>query len=278
MDIFLLEDACWIATAPINVPAYDFDFGRFFTIRRPWEWATLRSTIGRFGAAPNYEGLFDELLADGVELVHSPEMHLRCSELPIWYPTIHDLTPRSAWFSEPPSVQEVEDTFGWPVFIKGSRQTSRHQTALAIAESRESYTKVVERIHHDPILHWQKFVVREFLSLRPVGGGMEGKIPPAFEFRTFWWKGECVGAGRYHTQAENYDWNSQEKRDALRLAQLAAERLDVTFLVIDLAQCKDGSWVIIELNDGQESGYAGIPPTKLWQQIVAHEKKKVSEE
>jgi len=42
----------------------------------------------------------------------------------------------------------------------------------------------------------------------------------------------------------------------------------VPFLVVDVAQTEAGRWVVIECNDGQESGYAGVSPFGLWQKIV----------
>jgi hypothetical protein len=277
LDLFLLEDVLWLTTALTHVPAYDFDFGAFFPIRRPWEPEPPLQTVGRFGAATNYNELFTQLQERGAELVHSPEMHVRASELPAWHPLIADLTPRSRWFSAPPSIQEIEASFAWPVFIKGSRQTSRHQKALSIIGSREEYALALDQIRHDPILHWQALVVREFVPLRPIEGGIAGKIPASFEFRTFWWRGQCVGEGRYYTQAPKYQWTAPERKAALAIARAAVQRVEVTFLVVDLAQCGNGSWIVIELNDGQESGYAGVPPVSLWQNIVAIERKRLTE-
>ena len=34
---------------------------------------------------------------------------------------------------------------------------------------------------------------------------------------------------------------------------------------------KDGNWIVIELNDGQESGYAGVNKLQLWQKIIGIE-------
>jgi len=47
---------------------------------------------------------------------------------------------------------------------------------------------------------------------------------------------------------------------------------DVLVLVVDVAQSIDGRWIVIECNDGQESGYAGVSPIGLWQNIIALEK------
>jgi hypothetical protein len=43
-------------------------------------------------------------------------------------------------------------------------------------------------------------------------------------------------------------------------------------LVIDAAQRIDGSWVIIEANDAQESGYTGVSPVTLWRAIIEAER------
>ncbi|WP_241567078.1 ATP-grasp domain-containing protein [Hahella sp. KA22] len=57
-------------------------------------------------------------------------------------------------------------------------------------------------------------------------------------------------------------------RQGLQLAQAAAGRLKVPFLVIDIAKTRQGHWIIIECNDAQESGYATIPPLQLWCNIL----------
>ena len=43
------------------------------------------------------------------------------------------------------------------------------------------------------------------------------------------------------------------------------------FVVVDLAQRADGHWIVIEINDGQESGYAGVPRLAMWHRIVEME-------
>lgn len=277
IDIFKLEECLWIAHAATNVPAYDFDFSTFFSIRRPWQRPEAIKVVGRFGASSDYDGTFSELLNEGLSLIHDPAMHVLCSELPTWYPLIEEFTPYSRWYAQPPSVAEIEAHFSWPVFIKGSRQTSRHKEDLAIVRSPDQYQSIRSKIADDPILSWQALVVREFLELRPVNGGIAGKIPASFEFRTFWWRGECVGSGPYHTAA-NYSWTPSEKNVALAIAKAVAQRVQATFLVIDLAQTTDGQWRVIELNDGQESGYVGVSRTALWQNIIDIERNRLSDE
>ena len=119
----------------------------------------------------------------------------------------------------------------------------------------------------DPILHWQPVVCREFVPLRLVGEQSPGTMPRAFEFRSFWWKGQCVGIGPYWMD-EHYDLAPAEKSAAMSIGREAARRLNVTFLVVDLAQRTDGPWIVIECNDGQDSGYAGVAPYLLWRRVL----------
>jgi hypothetical protein len=276
LDIFLLEDVVWIAAAQIDVPRYDFAFETFFACRHPVYRPEQIEAVGRFGVTDDYADIHSSLKADGIVLVHTPEQHLLASELTHWYPLLEDLTPRSLWFAEPPPAEEIERHFSYPVFVKGSRQTSKHKADLSIVRSRAEYEFVASAYRNDPILHWQSFVCREFVELRSVSTKRTAeKIPPSFEFRTFWWRGECVGSGVYWADFGSYSWTAAERFEALKVARKAAERLDVVFLVVDVAQTANGEWIVIECNDAQESGYAAVAPIALWQSIIDIERDRV---
>ena len=186
LDLFLLEDLIWIVTAPVGVPNYDFPFHTFFACRHPWHRPAHITAIGRFGVTNDYAELYTQLAATGVTLIHSPQQYARASELPQWYPLLSDLTPRSVWFDQPPPVTAIEEHFAWPIFLKGSRQTSRHRAALAIIRSPQDYAAALEHYQRDRILRRQPVVCQELIPLRPVSSPASVTIPPSFEFRTFW--------------------------------------------------------------------------------------------
>lgn len=272
LEFLLLEDILWIAKTKIGVPIYDFEFENFFACRHPLYLTEPIRAVGRFGVSENYYELYSKLKNEQIELIHTPEQYLLASELTHWYPLLQDLTPESIWFDEPPSYLEIERNFDYPVFIKGSRQTNRHKQSLSIANSRKELGEIVKEYKQNPILHWQKLVVREFIKLRKVEAKQTEKISPSFEFRTFWWKGKLVGAGSYWKDFGNYNWNESEKIQALLIAKQAVDRLNLPFIVIDVAQTEEGNWIVIECNDGQESGYANISPISLWQNIIEIER------
>ncbi|HYE21520.1 MAG TPA: hypothetical protein VEA69_23945, partial [Tepidisphaeraceae bacterium] len=136
-NIALVEDALWVVTQPTGMPAYDFTFEGFFACRHPFCLPDQVTAVARMGAAPDYPARYSELLERGIRLVHTPEEYERTSLLPRWYPLIEDLTPRSAWWEDRrPTADEIELRFAWPVFLKGVRQTSKHQRSLSVANCR----------------------------------------------------------------------------------------------------------------------------------------------
>jgi hypothetical protein len=270
LDLILVEDTVWVLVGRVDLPSYDFALDQFFVCRRPRQRPEQITAIGRFGVASNYDELCQQLSKDGISLVHSPEQHWLASELPHWYPKLEGLTPKSTWFKAPPALEQLEPTFQLPLFIKGSRQTSRHKAALSIARTPEDYERIIEAYANDPILHWQEFVIRELVDLRPVVAAPTDKVPASFEFRTFWWKGHCIGAAQYW--ATSYTWTQTEELSALGVARAAAIKLELAFVVIDVAQKTDGEWIVIECNDAQESGYGAISPFTLWQNLIQVER------
>ncbi|WP_375771952.1 ATP-grasp domain-containing protein [Archangium gephyra] len=273
-DLLLVEDTLWMLTAPTGQGIYDFPFDRFFACRHPYQLPERLVAVARAGAWNDYAGRYRELAAEGIHLVHSPEQHLLASELPHWYPRLEGLTPRSLWFDELPDAETVGRELGWPVFVKGERQTSRHRKSLSILEGPEDFRRAMEEYARDRILHWQRVVCREFRPLRRVEEGAPDRIPSSFEFRTFWWRGELVGWGHYWWQGSPYAASAEEQQAALAVAREAVRRLAVPFLVVDVAQEVSGRWLVIECNDGQESGYAGISPFTLWRNILRVEGEK----
>lgn len=251
-----------------DTAVYDFAFDRLLACRRPYQLPAGLTAIARVGAIPDYEAYYRRWADQGVRLIHTPDEHRRASELPSWYPILEGLTPKSLWSAQPPTIALIEKELGWPIFLKGSRQTSRHKKSLSIIEGPEAYVRALDEYSRDSILFWQDLVCRRYVPLRPVEDAAADRIPSSFEFRTFWWYGELAGFGRYWWEGRRYDVTRNERQDALALAAEAARRVNVPFLEIDLAQDAAGTWLVIECNDGQESGYAGVSAIGLWQKMV----------
>ncbi len=267
MNIARIEKKLIILSKEVGVSAYDFNFDLHFACDHPYRVEGEELCVLRVGPIAAYTEEFSDKLEMGLRFVNTPDEHALASELENWYPLLEGLTPRTQVFDALPSAQEIESSFQWPVFMKGSRQTSKHNPDLSVIQSRTHYEQASQKYQNDPILHWQKPVIREFVPLMSVAGYVPGKVKPSVEYRSFWWYGECVGWGRYWYQVKPYECPDAEA--GLAVAEEAAARLKVPFLVVDFAKTADGHWIVIECNDAQESGYVGIPPLALWQQVLA---------
>ena len=274
IDFFRIESSIWLAEKKTNVSAYDFQFEPIFKTERP-RTTQLVNTIGRIGAIKDYRKLFDCLIEYGFKLVNTPKQHILSSELESWYPLIQELTPKSIIYEKFPTLEQLYQDFKFPIFIKGNRQTSKHNPELSIARDETDFIRIANSYQKDSILHWQKVVCRELISLKTLNHQAHGKVPISFEFRTFWWNSILVGAGHYWSQYLEYSWTDEQYSDAIAIANKAANKLNIPFLVIDLALTADNQWIIIECNDGQESGYCGVNPLKMWQKIIEEEKSKM---
>lgn len=195
--------------------------------------------------------------------------HLRCSTIEEWYPLLKDKTPFTKIYDEMPQVEELLNDFSFPVFIKGNRQTNRHKKSQCIIESVDQYNALREEWKHDSILSWQKVAVREYVPLQVIDAdSYPDMVPISYEFRFFYFKGKCMAYGPYWYMGHKYTLPERALQEVLKLTDWAAQRLAVSFPAIDVAKTASGEWIIIEVNDAQESGFVGTNPLVLWNNTI----------
>jgi len=265
----LVDGALWVVWKPIGLAQYDFAFEEQFPCTHPIFLEREISAIARMGSAPDYPRRFAEMREWNIRLINSPEEYLRSSLLPYWYPAISEFTPRSVWFDDIPTADQISSHFEFPIFIKGERQTNQHSRSQSIIESKEALRRLLDEWSSETILWWQRLVCREYARLRPVAKDSGTTIPKTYEFRTFWFQGELVGLGRYWV-SENYEISQRGLERIREIGHIVAARLRVPFLVIDFAETCDGTWLVIECNDGQDSGYVGVNAREMWRKVIQH--------
>lgn len=273
-DLVEVQSAICVAYEKIHVEAYDFDLRQYFETK-PIFNEVNHPIILRMGALQDYTMIYEALEEMGLNLVHTPKQHEMASLLPHWYPEISDLTIKSKWYEEIPSVDEVLCDFDFPIFLKGERQTNRHKFSTSVAKNKSDLQNILNYWKTDNILHWQRLICRAFVKFEKIADHDRDQVQYSKEIRVFVWKGTVVGMGQYWTEVSNFALSLLEKEQIIRLAEEASFRVQVPFLVVDVAKMESGGWMVIELNDGQESGYAGVYRWKLWTQIIELEKKKL---
>lgn len=247
MDLREFDDFLQVEGLPILVKntgkgIYDFDFRNYFSCKSV-NGSVEHPVLLRIGAIDCHEEIRNMLNEIGMELLVGQA--------------------------------EQEREFGFPVFVKGNRQTNRHKKQQCIIENAEMYEALKKDWVVSSILHWQKVMIRKYIPLEKVDDtSYPDMIPFSYEFRVFLWRKEIVGIGRYWYMGQDYSLRDKDREAVMKLARTAGEIMNVTFLVVDVAKTAAGQWIIIEVNDGQESGYAGVSPYALWQRILQIEGEK----
>lgn len=247
---------------------YDFDF------RNNYECKSVVSEIGppvvlHIGAVENYAEVERILESLGMKLLICEAEHLLCSTIEKWYPALKEKTPFTIIYDELPPVEDLLKDFSFPVFIKGNRQTNRHKKSQCIIEDADRYDALRNEWGRDRILSWQKVAVREYIPLQVIDkDSFPDMVPISYEFRFFYFEGKCMAYGPYWYMGGNYSLPDNELQNVLKLTDWAAQRLGVIFPAIDVAKTASGEWIIIEVNDAQESGFVGANPLVLWNSTI----------
>lgn len=247
---------------------YDFNFRNFFDCKSVVSSVT-DPVILHIGAIEDYAGIDLMLREMGTKLLINENEHLNCSTIERWYPRLKDKTPFTKVYDELPPVEELEKDFSFPVFIKGNRQTNRHSRKKSIIENADQYELLRDEWQKDEVLFWQKVAVREYVPLQVIDAeSFPNMVPISYEFRFFYFEKKCMAYGPYWYMGKQYSLSKEELTEVLKLTDWAADRIGARFPAIDVAKTASGEWIIIEINDAQESGFVGVNPIELWTNVI----------
>ncbi len=266
-DLFELTSEISVATKQENVNTYDFDFRNYFQVKTIIG-ETKSNLILRIGAINDYESVYNFFAETGLNLINSIDEHNKISLLPNWYEDIKEFTPRSIIFDTLPTFEQIKDEFKFPIFLKGERQTNKHKKELCVAENRSEFENILIAWRTDPILNWQKMIVREFVDLKPIEKELTNQLKKSFEIRVFVWFGQILSVGQYWESENRIQLDRIDENKIKEITEIVYKKLLVPFMVIDFGKTVYDEWIIIELNDAQESGYAMNSKINLWNNLI----------
>lgn len=224
-----------------------------------------------------YERLYEALRERGVVLVNTPEAYRHCHYLPESYRVIEGRTPETVWLPLPdglaPSMERVIELlkpFGdKPLVLKDYVKSRKHEWEEACFIPCASDSAAVERVVRRFLeLQGEELseglVFREFVALQSIGSHSQSGMPLTKEFRWFFLDSQVLHFSQY--------WSEGNYSGELPLAQefeSVISKVQSRFFTMDVAQRTDGSWVIVELGDGQVAGLAhGGDATNFYKELL----------
>lgn len=225
--------------------------------------------LGYIPTPERYAAIYEAALAKNIRLVQTLEEHLRAQELDKAYPYLAGLTPETYFATHPGEAAKAIEQLGLPVFVKGAVQSRKARGwKSCVAESATELEAQIEALLTLENRSRGRVAVRRLVPLRYTQTGPNG-FPQGREFRVFVWQRSTVLGRGYYWDADDSlaTLTPMEEKEILELACEAAERLQVPYIAVDVAQQTDGQWVVIETGDAQFSGLRQTPRLALWQAL-----------
>lgn len=155
-------------------------------------------------------------------------------------------------------------------FIKGETNSLKHQWSQACyAPTKGDLSNIVNNFMNDAGVGHQAVIIKPFQKYRKLAESIHGQ-PVFHERRVFILDGKVMSEAFYWSNFTyelgeieyNRDLYSKALQDAIERTKHLAR-----YYVIDMAEYEDGSWGVVELNDGNMSGLSDNDPATLWNNI-----------
>ena len=233
---------------------------RYFDCRKSRIIKGPATVIGRYSVWPYYDELYRDLDQQDCTLINTPQQHDFVARLDQWTPLLHDVTPQT-WttLSDIPEGQYV---------LKGQWKSRKDKwNTHMFAASRRDAIQVYCRLQDDTLIGSDTIYIRQYVPINTLLIGLND-LPVTEEYRFFVLDGTILCGAFYWAnyvddipcgipQASNVPQDFLDK---------IVGRIDqnVRFYTMDVARTQSGDWIVVELNDGQQSGLSCIEPETLY--------------
>jgi len=222
--------------------------------------------IPRFSALPFYREQEYDINYVGARLINSFHEHQYIADLGSWIWDLADYTPRT-W----DRLEDLPEK--GPFVLKGETNSKKFRWKTHMfAETKADAIQVHTRLCADGLLQYQKIYVREYVPLKTFIIGLQD-LPITHEYRFFCYKDKILSGGYYWSSHSGDLGKLGHKVDPAVvpwefLAKvMAIVKEHATFYVVDVAETESGEWIVIELNDGSQSGLSDNDPDVLYRNL-----------
>jgi hypothetical protein len=239
---------------------------RFFPVQESVVGLQGRTVIGRYSVLPNYSEVARDLDLQGSKLINSLLEHQYIANFDYYFDLVEaapGITPKTYF-----RLQDVPKE-GGQFIVKGRTNSRKHQwNELMFAKDYAAAAQIYCALNNDPVLSEQGLIVRDYVPLKTLELGVTG-LPITNEWRFFYFGETCLAVGYYWAIASSIPDIKLLPDEAYVVAQMAASIIarNVNFFVVDVAETADGQWIVIECNDGQQSGLCTVDAEVLYSNL-----------
>lgn len=221
--------------------------------------------IGRYSCLPWYKELEEDLKYNSSKLINSHIEHCYVANIRNWYYDLGDYTPRTWFYLDQVDKKEA------PFVLKGATNSKKFNwNTHMFAETWYDAQDVYHRLSADGYVGYQDICIRKYIPLKKLQQGLNG-LPISEEYRIFVLNGKVISAGFYWSNFVDElesEIGGVESIPANWLASVIDTIKDkITFFVVDVARTADGGWIVVELNDAQQSGLSCISPEIFYRSL-----------
>ena len=225
--------------------------------------------IGRYSCLPYYHELVEDLKNTDSRLINGLYEHQYIANFDYYY----DVQPFTfpTWFQLSDIPFSKRDK---PFVLKGRTNSKKFQwNTHMFAENFQKAVHLSGELLNDPFIGPQGLIFREYVPLETFEIGVND-IPMTNEWRLFFYKNTLITHAYYWGILDDLQIIDKIEPDFINngipfAQQVAKEVSEFTnFFVLDIAKTKEGKWILVEVNDGQQSGLNGmINPEKLYSNL-----------
>ena len=222
--------------------------------------------IGRYACLPFYHELERDLALQNSRLINSYLDHQYIAQLDYAW-DLEELTPKT-WFK----LEDVPQNTG-PLIVKGRTNSKKFDwnNSMFAPDWKRAQEIALTLSEHD-LLREQGLVFRQFEPLEVFEVGING-MPMSNEWRVFCFDGKPICHGYYWSILDDFTpveaARADFEKNGLDCVRKALKKLahPDSFMAIDVAKTASGRWIVIEINDGQQSGLSEIDPSAFYSSL-----------
>lgn len=227
-----------------------------------------KNLLMRYTTQPFTTDVYADLNNRGIEPVNSLQQTKFLENFWNWYPVFQDLTPKSY------SQEELHRLPSDKAFVVKGATNSRksYWNTHMFAPDKAAAIRIASDLFQDSLIGSQALVVREYVPIKKTSIIGINDLPITYEYRVFFYKGWTVSMDYYWV---NYidDIPKAERLKILshhppkKLLEKIGKTLKsfTNFACVDFGLLEDGTWIIVELNDGAMAGLSCNNPKTFYE-------------